>query len=128
MSGMEEDGQPLAPTVVDIKRLQKLKADQEQRLKALCTRVDRLTAQEQRVWKDVAWTQQRSLQAQEKQWQRQAQQAERLRMEREMIIQETALRERAREMRLRTLEMKDLPRLQKFEENKAASRLVREET
>lgn len=127
LSGMEEDGISLAPSIVDIKRLQKLKADQDMRLKALCTRVDRLTAQEQRVWKDVAYTQQRSLQAQEKQWQKQAQEADKLRMERELMIQEQALHERASEMRLRSLEMKDLPRLQKFEENKMSSSAVREE-
>merc|ERR1719440_492369 len=80
---------------MDIKRLQKLKADQEHRLKALCIRVDRLTAQEQQVWKDVAVTQRKSLQAQEKQWQRQAHESERLRMERELMIQEQTLRERA---------------------------------
>jgi hypothetical protein len=126
LSGME-DGPPLAPSLVDVKRLQKLKADQEQRLKSLCVRVDRLSAQEQRVWVDVARTQERSLLAQEKQWQRQAQEADRLRMERELMIQEQALKERASDMRQRMLEMKDLPRMQKFEENKAASQQVREE-
>jgi len=127
MSGME-DGSALAPSMCDIKRLQKLKVDQEQRLKALCVRVDRLTSQEQKVWKDVAYTQQRSLHAQEKQWQRQAQEGERLRMERELMVQEQALRERARQMRMQTLENKDLPRLQKFDENRASSRVVREDS
>merc|ERR1719160_45614 len=91
MSGTE-DGAPSAPTAVDIRRLQKLKADQEQRLKALCVRVDRLTAQEHKVWKDVAWTQEKSRQAQEKQWQRQANEAEKLRMDRELTSQEQARR------------------------------------
>merc|ERR1719440_706536 len=112
---------------MDIKRLQKLKADQEQRLKALCVRVDRLTSQEQQVWKDVAVTQRKSLQTQEKQWQRQAHEAERLRMERELMMQEQTLHERATAMRMRALQMKDVPRLQKFEENKAISRQVRED-
>lgn len=125
-AGVEEVSS--VPSIVDVKRLQRLKAEQEQRLKSLCVRVDRLSAQEQRVWKDVAWTQQRSLQAQEKQWQRQEQQAERLRLERELLQQEQALRDRTREMRLRAIERKDAPRLQKFEENKSISRQVREET
>lgn len=126
-SGMDEDCPPIIPNVCDIKRLQKLKADQEQRLKSLCTRVDRLTSQEQRVWKDVAHTQQRSLHAQEKQWQRQAQEAERLRTEREAMVHQQALQERVRSMRLRTLETKDIPRTEKFEENKRISRQVRED-
>jgi len=126
-SGQSGGELPLAPTVVDIKRLQKLKADQDQRLKALCTRVDRLTAQEQKVWKDVAYTQQRSLHAQEKQWQRQAQEADRSRLDREKMIGEQALRERARMTRIRSVEMKDGPRLQKFDENTAAGQQVRED-
>jgi hypothetical protein len=105
-----------------------LKADQEQRLKALCVRVDRLTAQEHKVWKDVAWTQDKSRQAQEKQWQRQANEAEKLRMDRELTNQEQARWDRAREMRDRAIETKDVPRLQKFHENRAISQRMREES
>lgn len=126
--GMEEDGVILAPTLVDIKRLRKLKADQEQRLKSLTVRVDRLTAQEQKVWKDVANTQQRSLQVQEKQWARQASQAEKIRMERELMLQEQALRERARDMRETSIHMKDGPRQARFAHNKAISQQIREDS
>merc|ERR1719181_1135217 len=107
----------LSPSVIDCHRLAKMKVEQEQRLMMLRTRVERLTDQERRVWKDVARTQQLSLQAQEAQWRRQAQQAERLRLERELLAQEQVLRDRAQEMRMRILETKDIPRLTKFEEN-----------
>lgn len=126
--GFEEDSGMIAPTLVDIKRLRKLKADQEQRLKSLNVRVDRLNAQEQKVWKDVASTQQRSLQVQEKQWSRQASQAEKIRMERELMLQEQALRERARETRETMISMKDRPRQARLEHNKAISQQIREDS
>mmetsp|Transcript_81958 Transcript_81958/g.228432 ORF Transcript_81958/g.228432 Transcript_81958/m.228432 type:complete len:456 (-) Transcript_81958:92-1459(-) len=123
------DGEMLsAPTIVDIKRLAKIKAEQEQRLKTLRVRVDRLAAQERRVWKDVTWTQHMSLQAQETQLRREAQQAERMRVERERAAHEQELRERAHQARLRTLAHKDVPRLRKFEENTAAGNRVREDS
>merc|ERR1740122_371205 len=105
-------GPPPAPALVDVKRLMKLKAEQQERLKKLRVRVDRLASQEQRVWKDVARTQEKSLQAQEKQMQR----------------QEQALRNRVRDQRLYTLETRDVPRLRKLEENKALSDQVRNDS
>lgn len=116
------------PSVVDCNRLARIKAEQEQRLKMLRSRIDRLTAQERRVWQDVTWTQQMSLQAQEKQWRRQAQQADRLKLERDLLAQEQAFHDRGVEMRQRAVETKDIPRLQKFEENRAVGKQVREDS
>lgn len=121
---MEEIG--VTPGIVDVKRLAKLKADQESRLKLLRARVDRLSTQERRVWKDVTWTQQMSLQADESRWRRQAQQADEKRLEREQVSEQQALRERARAQRL-TTEAKGNPRMRKFEENKRMGQQVREE-
>jgi len=123
-----EEESPLTPSMVDCKRLSKIKAEQEQRLQMLRARVDRLQTTERKVWKDVTWTQQRSLAAQEAQWRRQAQQAERLRLERDLVSQEQALRERAREARQRASETKDVPRLRKFEENQAIGKQVRQDS
>merc|ERR1740122_77989 len=121
-------GPPPAPALVDVKRLMKLKAEQQERLKKLRVRVDRLASQEQRVWKDVARTQEKSLQAQEKQMQRQEQQGELARLERQISAQEQALRNRVRDQRLYTLETRDVPRLRKLEENKALSDQVRNDS
>lgn len=123
-----EEEAPLTPSMVDCKRLAKIKAEQEQRLQMLRARVGMLQTTERKVWKDVTWTQQRSLAAQEAQWRRQAQQAERLRLERELSAQEQALRERAREARQRAAETKDMPRLRKFEENQAVGKQVRQDS
>eukprot|EP00418_Pyrodinium_bahamense_P012939 CAMPEP_0179121604 /NCGR_PEP_ID=MMETSP0796-20121207/57358_1 /TAXON_ID=73915 /ORGANISM="Pyrodinium bahamense, Strain pbaha01" /LENGTH=284 /DNA_ID=CAMNT_0020820205 /DNA_START=81 /DNA_END=932 /DNA_ORIENTATION=+ len=124
---MDEE-QVITPDAMDIRRLMRQKAEQEQKLQMLRARVDRLTAQERRVWKDVAWTQQMSLQAQENQWRRQTQQAERLRTERELLAREQALRERTREMRQRATEAKAMPRTTKFEENKVMAQRARQDS
>merc|ERR1740122_54188 len=124
----EGRGPPPAPALVDVKRLMKLKAEQQERLKKLRVRVDRLASQEQRVWKDVARTQEKSLQAQEKQMQRQEQHGELARLERQISAQEQALRNRVRDQRLYTLETRDVPRLRKLEENKALSDQVRNDS
>lgn len=116
------------PTVADVKRLARLKAEQESRLKMLRARVDRLQAQERRVWKDVTWTQQQSLQTQEAQLRRQAQQAEGARHLRDLLGEEQARKEHAQQMRLRSHEAKEIPRLRRYEENKAAGKQVREES
>lgn len=118
----------LVPTIVDIKRLEKVKAEQEQRLKMLQTRVDHLTNNERQVWKDVTWTQQMSLQTQEAQLRRQAELAQRERVANDIAQQDQLLRDRAREQRQRTMEYKDVPRLKKFEGNKMVGRLVRDDS
>lgn len=123
-----EEEVPLTPGWSDCRRLAKIKADQEQRLKMLRTRVDRLTDSERRVWKDVVWSQHRSMQVQEAQWRRQASKAQQLRREQETMAREQALRERFRDMRSRSAELKERPRLEKFEENRAAAREVREDS
>jgi len=129
-SGAEvaEEEPILTPSMMDCRRLVKMKADQGCRLKMLRARVGRLACQERRVWKDVALTQQRSLQAQEYQWSRQAGQAERIHLERDLISQEQVARDRARELRLRRLVDKGAPRLEKFEMNQAVGRQTREES
>lgn len=119
---------PLAVSTVDIKRLMKIKAEQELRLGMLHARVDRLTEQERQVWKQVTRTQQSSQYRQQLQWRQQTQKAEQMRLEREVMAQEQMLRERAREMRFRAMETKDAPRLAKFEENKALGKQVREDS
>lgn len=125
--GSEE--QPLAPIgIVDVKRLHKIKQEQEARLNMLKARVARLAHQERRVWKDVQSTQQLSAKAQEAHWRRQAHAAERMRMEQDLLAQEQMLRERAREMRRHTMEAKDTPRLSKFEDNKRIGRQARDDS
>uniref|UniRef100_A0A7S3W4Y5 Trichohyalin-plectin-homology domain-containing protein n=1 Tax=Strombidinopsis acuminata TaxID=141414 RepID=A0A7S3W4Y5_9SPIT len=124
----EEEDQSLTPTGTDIKRLQKVKAEQERRLKLLNARVDRLNAQERRVWKDVTSTQHMSLQEQENLWRRQAQEAERSRLEREQHMHRQALRERAQRIRARQLEGQDMQRMTKFEEKKHVAERGREES
>jgi hypothetical protein len=118
----------LIPSWSDCRRLAKIKAEQEQRLKMLRTRVDRLTDSERRVWKEVMWSQHRSLQVQEAQWRRQAQKARNLRREQETMAREQALRERFRDMRSRSADLKERPRLDKFEENRTIAGQVREDT
>lgn len=116
------------PTVNDCRRLVKMKAEQEQRLKMLKARVDHLGAHERQVWKDVASTQRQSLQAPQNQRRRQAQQEERLHVERQLIAQEQAIRDRAQAMRQQIFETKDGPRIKKFEENQTIGVQVREDS
>jgi|EP00927_Polykrikos_kofoidii_P062322 hypothetical protein len=118
----------LVPTIVDIKRLEKVKAEQDLRLRMLKTRVGHLSNNERQVWKDVTWTQQMSLQTQEAQMRRQAELAQRERVANDIAQQEQLLRERARDQRQRTLEYKDVPRLKKFEGNKMVGRMVRDDS
>jgi len=118
----------LMPTVADCRRLAKMKAEQEQRLKMVKARVDRLGAHERQTWKDVASTQRKSLQAQGTQWRRQAQQEERLHIERQLLAQEQAVRDRAQAMRQQVFETKGGPRSRKFEENQTNGVEVREDS
>lgn len=124
---MVEDA-ALTPTSIDIKRLAKMKAEQERKLKSIRARVDHLGAAERRVWKDVTCTQQMSLQAQEAQVRRQSEQAERLRHEREQMARLQALRGRTQQLRQRAVETKGLPKLLKFEENQAVAQKAREDS
>jgi len=116
----------LTPSVVDIKRLMKVKQDRELRLKMLQNRVNRLNNQEEGVWKQVARTQQRTSKTLDMQRQVQAEK-EQLRQERELLAQDEVLRDRAREIRLRSINSHTLRQL-KFEENKAVGKQVREES
>lgn len=127
-TNVSEEDSGLVPSTVDLKRLARLKAEHESRLKMLRTRVDRLTAQEGLVRKDVTWTHQTSIQAHDSRWRRQSHQAEQSVLKRDFLLQEEAKKERARQARVRAIENKDMPRLQKFEENKAVGRSRREES
>merc|ERR1719229_1823312 len=101
------------PGAVDVKRLAKMKAEQERKLAAVRARVNCLATQERRVWKDVTVSQHMSLQMQEAELRRQAQQAERMRVERETASRAQVLRDRAQDARRRAQEVKDNPRLTK---------------
>lgn len=90
-------------------------------------RVDRLAAQERRVWKDVACTQRMSLQAQEAQLRRQAQNVERSQLEQELLAQEQVLRGRTQELRKQT-QAKEGPKQAKIDENRAMAQRVRQDS
>lgn len=117
----------MSPNAADIRRLTRMKAEQERRLKMMQVRVDRLAAQEQRVWKDVACTQRMSLQAQEAQMRRQAQNVERSHLEQELLAHEQALRGRTQERRKQT-QAKEWPKQAKIEENRAQAQRVRQDS
>jgi len=118
----------MSPSSADLRRLTRLKAEQERRLKMMQVRVERLAAHERRVWKDVACTQRMSLQAQEAQLRRQAQNAERSQLEQELLAHEQALRGRAQEIRCRRLQAKDGPKQEKIYENRAMAQRVRQDS
>jgi len=123
----EEDLQ-LAPKLVDINRLVKLKAEQEKKLQSVSQRVEKFKADEQKVWKDMGKQQNRSLQQQESQWRRQSQQAEKLRQRREQDAYEQALRDRAHFARERARHAKEQRKLQNFEVNQRQGDKVRQES
>lgn len=113
------------PNAMDIRRLQTLKAEQERRLTQVGTRIERLKAQERKVWKDMTQTQRQQLKHQEVQWSRQAKENDQIRARRELHESSQYRRERCQEQRFRSLETKDIYRQQKFEENKRVGEKVR---
>lgn len=100
----EDDGPPVSPSVVDVKRLAKMKGEQAGRLRTLNARVNQLRNQEQQVWNDVERTQLFSRQVLEAKDRQQLQHSERKRLEKQMQEEEEALRARAREQRRTTLQ------------------------
>lgn len=124
----DDEDAHLVPTAMDIRRLQKLKLEQEARLRQVGARVDMLKSQERRVWKDMTRTQKQQLNHQETQWRRQAKEADNLRRVCDQKNVEGHLREKVRQQRLRALECKDIYRLQKFQENKRLGEKVRQDS
>lgn len=134
-SGMDEaEGDPwwaqvsCAPDAVDIRRLTKFKAEQEQRLQTMRARVDRLAAQDQRLCKDVTSIHRMSLKVQETQMHKRKLQAERERVEQELLTREQSLRRQAEEQRCRQAAVRGLPKQVKLEENRAAAEQVRQDS
>lgn len=123
-----EEHSQLTPGAVDIQRLRKSKKEQEQRLKLLRCRINHLTTQETSVWKDVAWTQQMALQAQEASCHRQVEQTEQARVQHHMNARDRALRKNTVETRSKILEKSNLTRLAKFEDKKSQGQQVREDS
>lgn len=101
-----DDGPPLSPNIVDVKKLAKMKQEQEGRLRTLNARVKQLRHQEHQVWNDVERTQQFSRQVLEAKDRQQVQHSERRRLEKQMQEEEESRRIRVREQRRMALQRK----------------------
>lgn len=116
------------PDAVSVRRLMKLKAEQQQRLKTMRARVDRLAVQEERLWKDVTSIQRMSIKAQETQLHKRRLQAERGYAEKELLRREHSLRRQAEEQRCRQAAVLGHHKQVKLDENRAAAQQVRQDS